>query len=92
MSDARDERSEVLDDDRLPEEYPPERPLAVDDYGVTGAEQATPEPLEEYVAREVPHVTTVDVARERAPRPAEEAAMGLTGEPPLGPDDGYLEG
>lgn len=46
--------SELLDDDKLPAEYPPDRPLGVDEYGVTAAEEEIGEPLAERVAREEP--------------------------------------
>jgi hypothetical protein len=48
--------SEELDDDKLGGEFPPEEPLAVDDYGTTPAEEAWDEPLEERIAREEPDV------------------------------------
>ena len=48
--------SEELDDDKIEEEYPPERPLGVEDYGTTPAEEAWDEPLEERLAREEPDV------------------------------------
>lgn len=46
--------SELVDDDKLPEEYPPDEPTAVDDYGTTAREQVVPEPIDERVAREEP--------------------------------------
>jgi len=48
--------SEELDDDKIDGDYPPEEPLAVDDYGTTAAEEAWDEPLEERLAREEPDV------------------------------------
>jgi len=49
------EAAEALDDDQLTDEYPPEEPLGVDEYGVTDRETAIPEPLDEFVTRrEVP--------------------------------------
>ena len=58
MSDASDDANyaELLDDDKLPPAYPPDEPLAVDEYGVTAAEEAVQEPLAERVAREEPDV------------------------------------
>jgi hypothetical protein len=53
MSDPQD-TAEALDDDRIGEEFPAEEPTAVDEYGVTGAEQRWDEPLEERVEREEP--------------------------------------
>jgi hypothetical protein len=82
---------EALDDDKLPPEYPPEEPLAVDGYGTTLAEERAPEPLAERVRREEPDFgapaargadldadPTVEpdaTASERTAAPAEEAAM-----------------
>jgi hypothetical protein len=51
--DPQDE-AEALDDDRTDGEYPPERPLGVDAYGTTGAEERWDEPLAERVSREEP--------------------------------------
>ncbi|MEY2452602.1 MAG: hypothetical protein QOD92_2176 [Acidimicrobiaceae bacterium] len=53
VDDPQDE-AEALDDDELTggREYPPERPLAVEDYGTTAAEERVPEPLDEFVKRE----------------------------------------
>ena len=46
--------SEVLDDDKLVGEYPPDQPLGSFDYGVTPQEQRVPEALADRVARERP--------------------------------------
>ena len=56
MTDVGDSQSEAefLDDDKLPSEYPPDRPLGVDEYGVTAYEETVPEPLEERLRREEP--------------------------------------
>jgi hypothetical protein len=136
-----DNLSELLDDDKLPAEYPPDEPLGVDEEGLTVRGQQTDEPLEERVKREVPDVfavedepvgplvapggdegldqtkeavatevgagpdrddldagdissgddTTRDVATERVEsRSAEEEAIHLTDDPPLGDGDGYV--
>jgi hypothetical protein len=63
VDDPQDE-AEALDEEELigEREYPPDRPLAVEDYGVTPAEERVPEPLDEFVKREVPD-------RIRPPRP-----------------------
>ena len=135
--------SELLDDDKLPAEYPPDRPLGVDEEALTARGEQTDEPLEERIRREEPDVavtgladdsvgplvapgggqgldvtkdevaleagdgsdqdyldaddiasgdtTTRDVATERVdPRSAEEEAVHLTDDPPLGDGDGYL--
>jgi hypothetical protein len=56
MTDARDDQdiSEALDDDKLPADFPPDRPLGVDEYGVTPGEELVDEPLEARVRREIP--------------------------------------
>ena len=41
------DRAESLDDVELGGSWPPNDARAVDEYGTTGAEQATPEPLED---------------------------------------------
>lgn len=63
MSDTRDSQdvAESLDPDVMPDyddptgtlQYPPERPLGVNQYGVAAAEERVDEPLEERVRREV---------------------------------------
>lgn len=50
----RDSRSEQVDDDKLGGDFPPDEPVAADDYGITPQEQRVPEPLEERVERENP--------------------------------------
>ncbi len=135
--------SELLDDDKLPAEYPPDEPLGVDEAELTARGEQTDEPLAERILREEPEVplgvgpdqyevgplvapggdegldltaesvaseaggadpgaldvddivggdpTTRDVATERVePRSAEEEAMHLTEDPPMGDGDGYL--
>jgi hypothetical protein len=137
-----DNLSELLDDDKLPAEYPPDQPLGVEEDELTVRGQQTDEPLEERIQREVPDVgagteddpvgplvapggdegldltkesvatetgagpdrddldagdiasgdnTTRDVATERVEsRTAEEEAMHLTEDPPMGDGDGYV--
>jgi hypothetical protein len=65
FDDPQDE-AEALDDDELVGErdFPPERPLAVEDYGTTPAEERVPEPLEEFVKRD-----QADRLRPRPPEP-----------------------
>jgi hypothetical protein len=48
------DQAEALDDDRIDGDYPPDRPLGVDAYGTTGAEERWDEPLAERVSREEP--------------------------------------
>ncbi len=52
-SDSQDE-AEALDSDKLGDVYPPDRPLGVDQYGTTAAEERVDEPLEERIARDRP--------------------------------------
>lgn len=53
---AAGDPSELLDDDVLPAEYPPDHPTGVDDYGTTAQEERVDEPLEERIRREEPEV------------------------------------
>ncbi len=52
-SDAQDE-AEMLDDEKLGDEYPPEEPLGVDEHGTTPAEERVDEPPEDRAARDRP--------------------------------------
>ncbi|MCU1452595.1 MAG: hypothetical protein JWN46_741 [Acidimicrobiales bacterium] len=57
MAPDDQDRAESLDDDEFAGDsgdYPPEQPYGVEEYGVTGAEQRWPEPLEERLRREQP--------------------------------------
>jgi hypothetical protein len=134
-------RSEELDDDAIPEEFPPEQPYGVNER-LTAEEEQVGESLEDRIRRERPdnlgedvgRVGTLvapggegtgddepdEVAEEITPQarrdqldpddaaygdstlrdvtqekegviPAEEAAMHLTDEPPMGDGDGYLD-
>jgi hypothetical protein len=51
---SEEDLSEVLDQDKLPGEFPPDQPMASFDYGVTPQEQRVQEPLSERVKRERP--------------------------------------
>lgn len=53
MADEQD-RAELLDDDKVSDDFPPEQPLAVEDFGTTPAEELYGEPLAERLAREEP--------------------------------------
>ena len=53
MADAQD-RAEGLDDDKIPDEYPPFEPLGIDHYGTTAAEERWDQPLAERVEAEEP--------------------------------------
>lgn len=72
--------SELLDDDVLPDEYPPERPLGVEDPGVTADHGALGDTLGERIAREEPEVG--------GPPSSDDGAVGRLVEPDqgLGPD------
>lgn len=90
MSDQQ--RAEDLDEDKIGGEYPPERPLGVEEYGTTAAEEAWDEPLEERLAREEPEDGPGGppdedgdpyddaVQEHEAPVPAEEAALHVEGD------------
>ena len=75
MSDDAN-HSELLDDDVLPDEYPPERPLGVEDPGVTADHGAIGDSLAERVAREEPDVVPVPSS--------DDGAVGTLVEPDLG--------
>lgn len=53
-TDDPQDRAEALDDDRLNDEFPPEEPLGVEEYGTTPAEERYDEPHDERVLREEP--------------------------------------
>jgi hypothetical protein len=53
MSDMNNEESQLLDDDVVPQEYPPDQPLGVDER-LTPIEEQSGETLGHRVAREVP--------------------------------------
>jgi hypothetical protein len=54
MATSDDDVSELLDDDVLTSEYPPDRPLGVNQYGTTPQEERVDEPIAERVRREEP--------------------------------------
>lgn len=62
MADDDNNRSEVLDDDVVPEEFPPERPYGVDER-LTAAEEQVDEPLADRQRREGPDTLGADVGR-----------------------------
>jgi hypothetical protein len=59
MTDASNENSQLLDDDVVPMEYPPEEPLGVNER-LTAAEEQIDEPLADRVAREEPDTLSPD--------------------------------
>lgn len=54
MATSDDDVSELTDDDVLPPEYPPDRPVGVTQYGTTAQEERIDEPIDERVLREEP--------------------------------------
>ncbi|MBK5223644.1 MAG: hypothetical protein JJE52_12395 [Acidimicrobiia bacterium] len=93
MTDAQD-RSEQLDDEKLAVtgspfeelQYPPDRPVGVNQYGTTAAEERIDEPLAERVLREEPEeLPDPDgirlVAPDRGGAPDTEAAAVATTSP-----------
>jgi hypothetical protein len=136
MADTNNEQSQLLDDEVVPEEFPPEQPYGVNER-LTPREEQGGESFDERTRRERPdrlgedagRVGTLvapdggegfddeadEVATEIDPPlrrdqldagtvfdrdmaqdkeeviPAEEAAMHITDEPPMGDGDGYLD-
>src|SRR4051794_26285419 len=136
MADTNNEQSQLLDDDVVPEEFPPEQPYGVNER-LTPRDEQGGESFEQRIRRERPDRLGEDVGRvgtlvapggdegiddeadqvatefDRGMRrdqldpgtvfdrdvaqdkeevvPAEEAAMHLTDEPPMGDGDGYLD-
>lgn len=77
MSD--NQPGELLDDDKLGGEYPPEQPLGATAYGTTAAEQAVGESLAERVAREEPDVLVPGDAGMELVQPDEGAHADVEG-------------
>ena len=81
MRDADpDDRPEILDDDRLSDDYPPEQPLGVEKRGTTPRESQTSEPFDERIQRSRPEQPLVDdsgtgrlVSPDEGVRPDDEA-------------------
>jgi hypothetical protein len=91
MSDARDDQAdeqdeaEALDadttdslDDDYPLDYPPERPLGVEEYGLTGAEEETGESERLRSARELPEDDGRDLPEDDLDDDADELITGLS--------------
>lgn len=100
MADSDQETAEALDDDKLAEEYPPDRPLAVDDQGTTGIEQLAGETVTDREERTEPEVWERETASpaESGPVLEEELEPGevddekdLVAPPPAGDDHGPLD-
>lgn len=92
--------SELLDDDKLPAEYPPDEPLGVDEEELTVRGQQTDEPLEERLQREEPEVSANDRQDDEPVgplvAPEGEEGLDLTKESVASavegdPDKGYLD-
>lgn len=60
MSSDPQEQSEAVDSDKIGDEYPPEKPLGVEEYGITAAEERVDESLEERAARDEPDILVPD--------------------------------
>lgn len=56
---SQEDLSEVLDDDKLAGDFPPDQPAGSFDYGVTPQEQRVQEPIAERVQREKPETSFV---------------------------------
>ena len=54
MASDEQDQAEALDDDEMAGEYPPDRLLGANQYGITGAEERWDEPLDERISREEP--------------------------------------
>ncbi|MGH9138633.1 MAG: hypothetical protein ACRD0G_16575 [Acidimicrobiales bacterium] len=88
MADEQD-KTERLDDDRLADEYPPDRPTGALDYGTTPQEERINEPIEEFARREVRSEPPLSpTASERVPPPPEESAMHVVDDDELEEPDG----
>lgn len=76
---SQEDLSEVLDDDKLAGDFPPDEPVGSFDYGVTPQEQRVQEPIAERVTREKPETSFV----------GEEGRVGRLVSPDegSGPDD-----
>ncbi len=64
-----DKIDEASDDEVIPEVYPPDRPLAVGDWGSTADEERRPEPLADFVRREEPDPLRDALEQEAEERP-----------------------
>ena len=49
-----DKIGDDVDDEAVPDVYPPEQPIGVDAWGTTAEEERRPEPLADFVQREEP--------------------------------------
>ena len=60
MASDEQDQAEALDDDEMAGEYPPDRLLGANQYGITGAEERWDEPLDERISREEPDFGETD--------------------------------
>jgi hypothetical protein len=81
MADSDQQTAEGLDDEKLSDEYPPDKPLAVEDQGVTGVEQLGGESVADRDDRTEPEVW------EQATPPPAATGPVLEGEPEPGAVD-----
>ncbi len=89
------DRAESLDDDKLGDEYPPEEPLGIDEYGTTPAEERWDEPIAERVEREEPDVMPaedegVELVAPDEGRQADEEKDAIASTPREDPNQGPL--
>jgi hypothetical protein len=98
-SDGRDDQdeAEALDadttdslEDDYPLDYPPEQPLGVEEYGLTGAEEEAGESERLRSARELPEVDGLDLPEDDLDADADELVTGLSASDDLA--DGELLG
>ena len=64
-----DKIDDSADDEVIPDVYPPDRPLAVGDWGTTADEGRRPEPLGQFVRREEPDPLREALEQEADERP-----------------------
>ena len=64
-------------EDDYPVDYPPEEPLGVEEYGLTGAEEETGESERLRAAREEPEVDGLDLPEDDLDDDADELVTGL---------------
>jgi len=82
MADDEQDQAEALDEDKMIGDYPADRLLGANQYGITAAEDRWDEPLEERIAREEPDFGEADPA-------AVDDGVQLAGGDPV---DGLLVG
>lgn len=64
-----DKIDDNVDDEAVPEVYPPDRPMGVGAWGTTAEEERRPEPLADFVQREEPDPLRDALEQEADERP-----------------------